>query len=455
MKSGFRLTTVSLLLVSGLASAQWATITAGGKCTGISMISDLEGFGTADAASLINPPRMLKTTDGSTWSDVTGAVMPSTLIRGLKFLNSTTGFLIGGSSTSDGTNVIFKTVNGGVTWTAKPIVVRTGASGYVWLTGISFANTRDGVVTGRRSATLGFVAVTGDGGETWTELAAPANSNIVGRAVMLSPTDIVVAGSVLVSTNNLMGVWNSHDRGVTWTLRHQPQLFSGTSTYPLSGAGGALYFFQGCQGSIANGGTCIAKSTDGGDTWATVGTQYLVGTFFDMTFSDAQHGIVVGKTEAPLAAGTLVMSTSNGGTTWTTETLPATTTLGCSDYPGPSAYAGPIGGAFSWVRNSGQGGGPRPALVDPSATGGGTGGGTTGGGTGGGTTGGGTGGGATGGGTGGGDTDAGTGGGTTGGGTGGGGSAPPVGCSAVEGAGGLALLLPLLSGLSRRRRRAA
>jgi hypothetical protein len=66
MASGFRLTTVALLLTSALASAQWATITAGGKCTGLSMLSDQEGFATADAASLINPPRMLKTTNGST-----------------------------------------------------------------------------------------------------------------------------------------------------------------------------------------------------------------------------------------------------------------------------------------------------------------------------------------------------------------------------------------------------
>jgi hypothetical protein len=225
-------------------------------------------------------------------------------------------------------------------------------------------------------------------------------------------------------------------------------LFAGTSTFPLSGAGGALYFFQGCTGSIANGGTCIAKSTDGGDTWATVGTQYLVGTFYDMSFSDADHGIVVGKTEAPLAPGTLVMSTSNGGATWTTETLPATTVLGCSDYPGPSAYAGTLIGGYSWVRNAGQGGGPRPALVDPSGTGGGVGGGAGATGGGGGSATGGAGGGATGGGTG--TADAGAGGGAGG----GGGNPPKVGCSVVDESGAVALLFPLLfSGLSRRRRR--
>ena len=303
-----KLAMVLVLVTSTLASAQWtATTGSTGKCIGISMFSDTVGFAVTEP-SVIQAAKLMATTDGSTWAAIVSPTFPPNGGKGLKFLTATTGILIRNSSAAD---AIYKTVDGGLTWTAKPITLKAGSSGTLLLTGLSFANLKDGTVTGALGPGRGFIAVTGDGGETWTEVDPPAVTLNIGRAVMLSPTQIVIAGCKAVASNNLLHIWNSSDRGVTWTLRHQPQLFCGTTIYPFDGAGGSLYFFQGCLG-----GNCVVKSTDNGDTWTAPGTQNLNGTFWGgMSFSSATHGILVGKTESPQPAGALVFSTSNGGAT--------------------------------------------------------------------------------------------------------------------------------------------
>jgi hypothetical protein len=125
---------------------------------------------------------------------------------------------------------------------------------------------------------------------------------------------------------------------------------------------------------VASGGECWVRSTDNGDTWTVGGSHYLNAGVYTLKMATATHAIRVGA-----GTGALVMSTSNGGVGdagWVLETLPTNTTLNCGDYPGPSAYAGPILAlnGYPVIRNAGQGGGPRPALVAPGGTGGGSGG---------------------------------------------------------------------------------
>jgi photosystem II stability/assembly factor-like uncharacterized protein len=128
------------------------------------------------------------TDGGGTWAAVAGA--PRTV---LELAAGEAGAVYAASS--DG---VFGSVDAGATWR----VVREGAIR-------ALAVARDGLVAAAQRD--GSLAVSGDGGQTWSERAAPVAG---GEALSLAVDRSVWLG--LRTDESEVGVWRSADQGATW-----------------------------------------------------------------------------------------------------------------------------------------------------------------------------------------------------------------------------------------------
>jgi photosystem II stability/assembly factor-like uncharacterized protein len=167
----------------------------------------------------------------------------------------------------------------------------------------------------------GTMAVSSNGGATWTQQALPAGTPV--QAVAFNDANhswAVGAGGIIIATSN---------GGTTWDV---PQA-SGT-TVDLRG----VAFSDTSHGwAVGAGGTIIATS-NGGTTWDV--PQGPSGTTVDLsgvTFKDARNGWAVG-------AGGTVLATSDGGTTWTPQTAPTTQDLAGVAYLGSPRPQWLVGG---------------------------------------------------------------------------------------------------------------
>ncbi|TLM99619.1 hypothetical protein FDZ73_21475, partial [bacterium] len=156
---------------------------------------------------------LLKSIDGGeNWTVVS---QPPTVTYGPKIypLNEQTLIMPGritfGGTISDPTLAMYKSTDGGVTFTRKPIDTGAGATSGADFINVDFYGNK-GVAVGAG----GYIARTTDGGETWTLVRKPAvgaadDTHLI-RAVWAGPDTIYVIGYEGI-------ILKSTDSGVTWT----------------------------------------------------------------------------------------------------------------------------------------------------------------------------------------------------------------------------------------------
>ena len=215
---------------------------------------------------------------GTTW---TAAPWPGEL-RDLVLVNAQTGWAVG-------PNEIYKTADGGVTWTAQ-------ISGVGWnLIGVDFVDSQNGWAVG----VSGTVLRTADGGVTWTP-CTPTTPGLAAVQFLDAQTGYVVngVGPVLKTVNG----------GLSWTSTQlQPGLV-------------ALSFVDTETGWVISlVDKTIFKTSNGGTSWSATNSPAeaaLVG----VDFVDASTGWVVGQ-------GTTVLATKNAGSTWVPQNTGASARL--------------------------------------------------------------------------------------------------------------------------------
>jgi hypothetical protein len=185
---------------------------------------------------------------------------------------------------------------------------------------------------------------TTDGGATWTNVTAQVNSGINDTAD--SYTDVVVdpnnhltvyaaIGYFYGSSDN--GVYKSTDGGMTWTLLNDSTFPSGTVNGRIalaistSNAQGVLYAIVSANsntpGSPPFGSLYkIEKSTDGGATWSDVtsnATNILDASgYYDITIAVDPSNSSIAYAAGKLGdGGTGIIETTNGGASWTSINL--------------------------------------------------------------------------------------------------------------------------------------
>ncbi|MEO0017302.1 MAG: Photosynthesis system assembly factor, partial [Verrucomicrobiota bacterium] len=151
---------------------------------------------------------------GSTWTE---RALPNTLARAMFFTSSTTGLVVGGTSSR---GFILRTTDSGVSWTTVQSETRTTAFPGRAVTDVHLRTTNVGYAVTSSGSTSGFPPTnfrgillrTTDAGVTWTSIAGPsADASFSGTSVhAVSDTSVFVAsGSTLWNYNFTTNTWSS------------------------------------------------------------------------------------------------------------------------------------------------------------------------------------------------------------------------------------------------------
>ncbi|MCB0723338.1 MAG: T9SS type A sorting domain-containing protein [Ignavibacteriae bacterium] len=170
------------------------------------------------------------------------------------FINMNTGWMCGN------TGKIFKTTNAGVTWDTSITAISSGVTWY----DLEFLDANTGFAAG---TSTGRVAMTTDGGATWSMMGTPPSATYYG--VYAKDANNVIA------TSTAGNIRKTTDGGTTWTT---------IST----GASSTLYkvnFLNANTGYVCGSSTAIRYTTDFGDTWTSTNTGVASSTFYDIDFT--------------------------------------------------------------------------------------------------------------------------------------------------------------------------
>ena len=218
-----------------------------------------------------------------------------------------------GTAAQDNTCGIYKTTNGGTTWTHL-VGALQGASSFadnVW-----FWNENEGMchgdVTGTGTAAYFEIYTTSNGGTTWTRVP---KANIGGGANPASGeggwTSVIqaVGDSTIMFGSNKAKLYISYDRGHNWVIK-------ATGITPITDGINRIAFKDKMNGLVAQTTTTVVvkETHDGGATWQTV---VPTGPFFtnDMTYVEGTDNTFVSTGAATGATGSSY--SFDGGHTWT------------------------------------------------------------------------------------------------------------------------------------------
>ncbi|MCD6024826.1 MAG: hypothetical protein K0Q91_1742 [Fibrobacteria bacterium] len=210
---------------------------------------------------------LFRTVDGGTTWTLLSEFMP---VQDIRFFSASTGWV----STLFG---LYRTTDGGASWALQ--------FGFPMAWDFHFPTAGEGWVVGRR----GMILKTTDGGSSWR---VPANvaSGVLRTVYFTDPST-----GWMAQENTILRTTNA---GATWGV-------------PQNVLGGirALHFVDGSTGWAVGRGGAIRKTADGGVTWAPQSS----GTSEDLLsvhFVDGMTGFISGE-------GGLLLKTQDGGASWT------------------------------------------------------------------------------------------------------------------------------------------
>ena len=189
---------------------------------------------------------VVKTTDGGlTWAPVTRPSVTNYTLQAIEFVDANTGWVIVNFLTDPGGN-IFKTIDGGTTWTQQTI----GTTDQ--LAALDMVNANVGYITLNSSNRPIYKTI--DGGTNWTAVPTPFNAGQI-RSVRALDANLVYLG-IAAGTNR---VGKSIDGGATWQQIALPATADVVS----------VDFKDANTGYVAGQSlNALFKTTDGGATWS-------------------------------------------------------------------------------------------------------------------------------------------------------------------------------------------
>lgn len=266
------------------------------------------------------------TNGGVTWTTVLDSV--GTHFRSIGFVTPMIGFAGNlGPGSYDGattdTNVMYSTYNGGVTWTAMPAFSQAGMKG---LCSIDVLDSQHIYGAGRVRGPA-FVIMSSDGGTNWTlfNLTASNVMNGIMDIYFRDPTNGWVVGmntnlyaappyyGCIARTTNGGASWQDQ---VTTTISN---CYFWKMSWPSTNIG---YVSLQQNGSYSN--LVFYKTIDGGNTWVSNGIpETSVGLYTNgynfylqgLGFVSTKEGWIGGAAGVPY--GSSFLHTTNGGVTWT------------------------------------------------------------------------------------------------------------------------------------------
>lgn len=220
-----------------------------------------------------------KSTDGgATWMmSLPDSTQANRDIYEADFVSNTVGYAVGTAG------LAMKTTDGGATWTQ----LTTGLTSNLWY--VDFVTENLGYAGG----SSGKLLKTTDGGATWQEQVIGGTTSVLVYKIFALNADTVYAGTGSATPGRLI---RTFDGGATW---------SAVSGYTGTGTIRGIYFVNANVGFVSDALYAIAKTTDGGATWAS--NDFGTGTFYEVKFSTDSLGFAAG------ADGNIYVTTDQGG----------------------------------------------------------------------------------------------------------------------------------------------
>ncbi|MBE0648955.1 MAG: T9SS type A sorting domain-containing protein [Bacteroidales bacterium] len=294
--------------ISNAQDWQWMNpLPQGNTLNSVQFVNPTTAFAVGEGGTI------LKTTDGGlTWIRK-DFEWNGTSCHHVFFTNDSVGFIAG-----EGTGGIWKTTNGGESWTLSS----SGAEGSI--SSLYFVNTDTGYAVGTVGdwASQGIIYKTTDGGASWYETGG-AGQNCISVFFTGPEIGYVVWGEISFGYY-YTGLLKTSDGGASWI----------TDSIGLGlGTVHDLYFTDNDTG-FAIGGS-IYKTTDGGITW--VEAPGTGGSWKSVHFIDDNTGFMAGE-------GGMIMKTMNGGASW--EVQPSGTDVSLNSINFADATRGIAVGAY-------------------------------------------------------------------------------------------------------------
>ncbi|GAB2586043.1 WD40/YVTN/BNR-like repeat-containing protein [Spirosoma areae] len=217
----------------------------------------------------------VRTADGGkTWQTGTVPDAQTCDFRDVQAIDAQTAYLMSAGPAEQGQARLYKTTNGGQTWS---LLFQTQQQG-VFFDSMDFWDTDHGIVVSDPIDSKWFMLTTDDGGKTWQPVPQATLPLMESKeaAFAASGTSLVVQGKRnvwIASGGGRFGrVFRSTDRGHTWAVSNTP--LPGGETTGLFG----MQFFSTKIGVVVGGnykqeqqrGPNAAITRDGGKTWELV-----------------------------------------------------------------------------------------------------------------------------------------------------------------------------------------
>ncbi|HET9887254.1 MAG TPA: YCF48-related protein, partial [bacterium] len=249
-----------------------------GSWSHLDFLDDSNGFAGSNGALAFT------SNAGNTWT-LRSAYPDCPVIYGMSFRDGTTG-LASGELISTSEAGVFKTTNGGISWTRT---LTQGSNDVIWLTS-STALATSGTTIYRST----------NAGDSWIATGASISTGLLDLA-LASP-------SIVVGVSSKGDVWRSTDAGLSWQMTSV-----GIGALPDVWRAS---FSDAQNGWVVGPGGFALQSTNGGANWTmrNRGTNFQI---FDVEMLNEQYGLAVGW------AG-YVLRTTNGGDFWETKKLEVT-----------------------------------------------------------------------------------------------------------------------------------
>jgi hypothetical protein len=268
-----------------------------------SLIVWASAYDGKDGNNTIN--EFTKTTDGgNTWTP--GKVIGATGygLGNICGVNADVAYVaLYNAAAQDNTCGVYKTSNGGTTWTQLPGALQGSAS---FADNVWFWNENEGMCHGDVKDAYFEIYTTSNGGATWTRVP---KSDIGGGANPASGeggwTSVIqaVGNNTIMFGTNKGNLYISHDRGLHWVI-------SKTGITPITDGVQNICFKDEQNGLVAQTSTTVVlrETHDGGATWQTIDP---VGPF-----RTSDLGFVKGTENTFVSTGTGASYSFDGGHSW-------------------------------------------------------------------------------------------------------------------------------------------
>ena len=230
----------------------------------------------------------------------------STAVNGISCVNSSDCW----AATA---NRVIDTTDGGTVWTGQQLPTNPE------LSGIACVNTSDCWAVGNTFGPVGFIMATIDGGTVWATQTAPPGIGRVYGITCVNATDCWAVGT---STGNAPVIIATTNSGATWVTEGVPPGFTEFG----NGQSRSITCFNamdcwavGTSGTSPSTTQAVIATTDGGTSWTSQTPPHAGGQLSSVACTSSLDCWAVGTNDTTPA----IIATTDGGTSWSRQTVPS------------------------------------------------------------------------------------------------------------------------------------